>query len=151
IQLFNISGELRELKLFDIDTNTKSIKFSVDCLNLTKRHIELVKIFSRLSGNLMRLKEIQLQREHLDNQLSMFACQNNTIGYITNFTRKISLLISSLDDIQSEDGISFRWPCGRLCKYITSKYSSLYSPSLEDNKEVSLSSHLYFGNEHEIQ
>ncbi|CAH8434363.1 unnamed protein product [Schistosoma guineensis] len=157
IQLLNISNELTNYKLFHSDinnsmTNTNSIQFNVDCLNLTRQHIELVKIFSRLSSNMMHLNELQLQHEHLNNQLSIFTNQNNTNGCIINFTRKISLLFHSLEDIQYKDYISFRWPCKRLCEYILSKYDQvLYSSHLENVNEINSPSDLFISYEHEIQ
>ncbi|XP_018647649.1 putative dynein heavy chain [Schistosoma mansoni] len=132
-------------------SNTNSIQFNV-CLNLTKQHIELIQIFSRLSSNSMHFKEIQLQCKHLYNQLNMFIYQNNTIGCIINFTCKISLLFSSFDDIPNEDYITFRWPCKRLCEYImSSKQTNLYSSHLEDMNEVDSPSDVLISHEHEIQ
>ncbi|CAH8433191.1 unnamed protein product [Schistosoma rodhaini] len=156
IQLLNISNKLINYKLFHSDikkslSNTNSIQFNV-CLNLTKQHIELIQIFSRLSSNSMHFKEIQLQCKHLYNQLNMFIYQNNTIGCIINFTCKISLLFSSFDDIPNEDYITFRWPCKRLCEYImSSKQTNLYSSHLEDMNEVDSPSDVLISHEHEIQ
>ncbi|CAH8433033.1 unnamed protein product [Heterobilharzia americana] len=143
IQLLNISKELIKLKLIHYDsnkplTNSNSIKLNTVCLNLTSQHIEIVKIYSRISNKHMRLKEIQLKREHLDNQLSMFAAQDGTIGCIANFTRKVSLLLSVLEERRfNEEYISFRWPCKRICKYLSSSYENSYLYHLEDKLESS--------------
>nr|CAX73078.1 hypothetical protein [Schistosoma japonicum] len=64
---------------------------------------------------------------------------------------KISLLFNILNEIHSDDSILFRWPCKRLCKYITSKYANLYSNCLKENHEINLSSDLYLYHEYEIQ
>ncbi|TNN10619.1 Dynein heavy chain domain-containing protein, partial [Schistosoma japonicum] len=156
-QLLNLSKELTTLKLFHSDINksllTKhySIQFNVDCLNVTKQHIELVKLFSRLSTNQMHLKEIQFKCEYLNNQISIFMHQNNKISSIGSFMLKISSLFNILNEIHSDDSILFSWPCKRLCKYITSKYANLYSNCLKENHEINLSSDLYLYHEYEIQ
>ncbi|KAK4473205.1 hypothetical protein MN116_004381 [Schistosoma mekongi] len=156
-QLLNISKELTTLKLYHSNMNksllTKhnSIQFNADCLNVTKQHIELMKLSSKLSANLMHLKEIKYKYEYLNNQIGMFIYQNNKISSIGSFLLKISLLFNILNELHCNDSILLRWPCKRLCNYITSKYANLYMNCVKDNHEINSSSDLYLCHEYEIQ